>query len=57
MSIPFYILYEITIQILGKTVGQEEPRDEVLEIGLRASKELLERSGTQTVQEESEIAQ
>lgn len=44
MTIPFYILYELTIQILDRTRRREEKIDEVLEMGLRASRELLARS-------------
>ena len=42
MSIPFYLLYEITIQVLSRI--RREPVDSVVEAGLRASKELLARS-------------
>ena len=45
MSIPFYLLYEVTIQVLGRV--KKEPRDQVLESGLRASRELLARSQPQ----------
>ncbi len=42
MSIPFYLLYEITIQVLSRI--KREPVDSVVEAGIRASRELLARS-------------
>ena len=43
MTIPFYALYELTIQILSRVKRREKPVDEVLEMGVRASREFLER--------------
>ncbi len=43
MSIPFYLLYEITIQILQRTSGSEEDT-ETLERGIMASKRLLQEN-------------
>jgi sec-independent protein translocase protein TatC len=43
MSIPFYILYEITVQILSKVKKERDPYDYILERGVSASRELLER--------------
>lgn len=41
MSIPFYLLYEITIQILSRMKkGREDP---AIEIGIQASREMLSR--------------
>ncbi len=42
MSIPFYLLYEITIQVLSRI--KREPVDSVVEAGIRASRDLLARS-------------
>jgi Sec-independent protein secretion pathway component TatC len=50
MSIPFYLLYELTIQVLGRM--KKEPADTVLESGLRASRELLARSQTKVIEED-----
>jgi hypothetical protein len=50
MSIPFYLLYELTIQVLGRM--KKEPADMVLESGLRASRELLARSQTKVIGED-----
>jgi len=55
MSIPFYLLYELTIQVLGRT--KREPADRVLETGLRASRELLARSQAVDVEEKDPISQ
>jgi sec-independent protein translocase protein TatC len=41
MSIPFYILYEITIQVLSRVT--KEKRDPSIDIGLQASREMLSR--------------
>ena len=41
MSIPFYLLYEITIQILSRI--KKEPEDKSVANGIQASRELLER--------------
>ena len=41
MSIPFYILYEITIQVLSRV--KKEPEDTSVEIGIQASRDLLEK--------------
>ncbi len=46
MSVPFYILYEISIQILSR-VKKVESVDEVLEMGIQASIKLLERTQVQ----------
>jgi sec-independent protein translocase protein TatC len=46
MSVPFYILYEISIQILSR-VKKIEFVDEVLERGIQASIKLLERTQVQ----------
>lgn len=54
MSVPFYILYEISIQILGRVKKPREPVDEALEMGIRASKELLERMQVQDEPEKQE---
>lgn len=43
MSIPFYLLYEVTIQILQRTSGGEEESD-TLERGIIASKRLLQQN-------------
>ena len=41
MSIPFYILYEITIQVLSRTKkGREDPS---VQLGIQASRDLLSR--------------
>ncbi|MFQ6053802.1 MAG: twin-arginine translocase subunit TatC [Candidatus Bathyarchaeia archaeon] len=40
MVIPFYLLYELTIQVVSRLKRAEEPAD-VIERGLRASEELL----------------
>jgi sec-independent protein translocase protein TatC len=50
MSIPFYLLYELTIQVLGRM--KKEPADMVLESGLRASRELLARGKTNVIEED-----
>ncbi len=54
MSIPFYILYELTIQVLGRI--KKEPVDKVFESGLRASRELLARSQTKDIEREEQPA-
>jgi len=41
MTIPFYLLYELTIQIVGRMKRGEKPED-LIERAVRASKELLE---------------
>jgi sec-independent protein translocase protein TatC len=43
MSIPFYLLYEVTIQILQRTSGGEEDT-ETLERGIMASRRLLQQN-------------
>jgi sec-independent protein translocase protein TatC len=43
MSIPFYLLYEVTIQILSRVKKERDPYDYILERGVNASRELLER--------------
>ncbi|HEX9915127.1 MAG TPA: twin-arginine translocase subunit TatC [Candidatus Bathyarchaeia archaeon] len=40
MSVPFYVLYEITIQVLSRIMHQE--KDDTIERGLAASKKLLD---------------
>jgi sec-independent protein translocase protein TatC len=53
MSIPFYVLFEGTIQILSR---MKKPKpDLVLEKGIRASKEFLERSSVPEVSDEYDI--
>ncbi len=42
MSIPFYILYEITIQVLSRV--KKEKRDPAIDIGIQASREMLSRT-------------
>ena len=42
MTVPFYILYEITIQVLSRTT-KEETRDETLELGKQAAVDVLSR--------------
>jgi sec-independent protein translocase protein TatC len=44
MSIPFYLLYEVTIQVLGRIKKERDPYDYILERGVSASRELLERN-------------
>jgi sec-independent protein translocase protein TatC len=56
MSIPFYLLYEITIQVLSRTHKRKEPDDKTLEIGLRASKELLARRWERDTQKEAQLS-
>ena len=52
MSIPFYIIYEITIQVLSRT-RREKPIDkETIERGVRASISLLERSSSDSSEEQ-----
>lgn len=46
MSIPFYILYEITILVLNKT-SRKEVFDESLDKGILASRKLLENDEIQ----------
>ncbi|MBL7168204.1 preprotein translocase subunit TatC [Candidatus Bathyarchaeota archaeon] len=41
MSIPFYILYEITIQVLSRV--KKEKKDPAIDIGIQASREMLSR--------------
>jgi sec-independent protein translocase protein TatC len=41
MTVPFYLLYEITIQVLSRNNRDQSEKE--LEMGLNASKELLER--------------
>jgi len=43
MSIPFYLLYEVTIQILQRTSGSDE-NTETLERGIMASRRLLQQN-------------
>ncbi len=57
MSIPFYLLYEITIQVLSRTHKRNEPDEKTLEIGLRASKELLARIRKRDNQKEAQLSQ
>lgn len=57
MSIPFYLLYEITIQVLSRTHKRNEPDEKTLEIGLRASKELLARIRERDNQKEAQLSQ
>jgi sec-independent protein translocase protein TatC len=57
MSVPFYILYEITIQVLSRTKKDESRGEIIVERGARASKEFLERYGTSTNSEEDQPGQ
>jgi len=41
MSVPFYLLYEVTVQVLSRTRKEKPEEDEIMELGLKASKELL----------------
>jgi Sec-independent protein secretion pathway component TatC len=41
MSVPFYILYEITIQVLQRTIP--DPEKKAIQAGLRASERFLTR--------------
>jgi sec-independent protein translocase protein TatC len=43
MSIPFYLLYELTIQILSRVIKKRDPYDYILVRGVNASRELLEK--------------
>ena len=43
MAIPFYLLYELTLQIVSR-MKRGEKREDVIERGIRASKELLKRT-------------
>lgn len=45
MTVPFYILYEVTIQVLGRLVAKKKG-DEALIRGINASKETVERLQT-----------
>ena len=51
MSIPFYILYEITIQVLSRVKKEKTPSEKAIDEGLKASKDLLERVRFATVPE------
>jgi len=42
MVVPFYLLYELTIQVVSRIKRGEKPQDEI-EMGVEASKRLLER--------------
>ena len=46
MSVPFYILYELTIQILDKTMPKGD--EKIIASGLKASMKLLEREKVQS---------
>jgi sec-independent protein translocase protein TatC len=52
MSIPFYILYEITIQVLSRVKKGKTPDEKAIDEGLKASMNLLERARVATVPEE-----
>jgi sec-independent protein translocase protein TatC len=52
MSIPFYILYEITIQVLSRTRKEKPIDQETIERGVRASISLLERSSSDSSEEQ-----
>ena len=41
MSIPFYILYEATIQILSRIKKEDKSDEHLIEMGIEASKKLL----------------
>ncbi len=43
MSVPFYLIYEMTIRVLGMA-EKRKAADDVLELGLKASRELLART-------------
>ncbi len=44
MSIPFYLLYELTIQVLSRTMKKKPTEQVAIERGVEASMRLLERS-------------
>jgi sec-independent protein translocase protein TatC len=52
MSIPFYILYEITIQVLSRVKKEKTPDEKAIDEGLKASRDLLERGRVATVPED-----
>jgi len=52
MSIPFYIIYEITIQVLSRVKKGKTPDEKAIDEGLKASRNLLERARVATVPEE-----
>jgi len=52
MSIPFYILYEITVQVLSRVKKGKTPDEKAIDEGLKASKNLLERARVATMPEE-----
>lgn len=52
MSIPFYILYEITVQVLSRVKKGKTPDEKAIDEGLKASKNLLERARVATRPEE-----
>jgi sec-independent protein translocase protein TatC len=54
MSIPFYILYEITIQVLSRVKKEKTPDEKAINEGLKASRNLLERARVATVPEEDD---
>jgi len=54
MSVPFYILYEITIQVLSRMKKDESRVEIIVERGARASREFLERHGTSIIAEEDQ---
>lgn len=43
MSVPFYSLYELTIQILDRTMKKEKSLDNILDKGITASKKFLQK--------------
>lgn len=51
MSVPFYLLYEVTIQVLSRAKKREKP--EVIESGLRASRKLLAKIQRQDTKKET----
>lgn len=51
MSVPFYLLYELTIQVLSRAKKREKP--EVIKSGLRASKKLLAKIQRQNTRKET----
>ena len=52
MSIPFYILYEITVQVLSRVKKGKTHDEKAIDEGLKASRDLLERARVATVPEE-----
>jgi hypothetical protein len=53
MSVPFYILYEITIQVLSRTRKEKPIDQEKIERGVKASISLLERGSPDSSEEQN----